>query len=130
MIFKHLKLYKYAYLWAIIVTFLCGMNGKNLPHIEFDSLIRIDKLAHLILFGTETYLIAIAYKKTYTQVKINKLLLPAVLIGVVFGVIIEILQATVFPNRSFDYMDMVANTIGCLIAWLILYKIYNHVPTT
>ncbi|MBJ7428629.1 MAG: VanZ family protein [Bacteroidia bacterium] len=120
MIFKHLKTYKFAYLWAIIVTGLCGTNGSNLPHFEFSSLIRIDKVAHLLLFGTETYLIAIAARKV-NQVKTNfQIIFPAFLIGTGFGILIEILQATVFTNRTFDYLDMVANTLGCLIAWLLL----------
>ncbi|MFA9214294.1 MAG: VanZ family protein [Candidatus Methylacidiphilales bacterium] len=120
MIFKHLKTYKFAYLWAIIVTGLCGTNGSNLPHFEFSSLIRIDKVAHLLLFGTETYLIAIAYRKTNLSATNFQIILPAFLIGTGFGILIEILQATVFTNRSFDYLDMVANTLGCLIAWLLL----------
>ena len=122
MIFKHLKTYKLAYIWAIIVTCLCGTNGNNLPHFEFSSLLRIDKIAHLFLFGTETYLIAIATKKHNVSKSNFQIIFPAFLIGAVFGVIIEILQATVFPNRSFDYMDMIANTIGCLLAWFILNR--------
>lgn len=123
MICNHFKTYKYAYLWAFVVTCLCGTNGNNLPHFDFSSLIRIDKIAHFILFGTETYLIAIASRKNNLTATNFQIIFPAFGIGTAFGIIIEILQATVFPNRSFDYLDMVANTIGCLIAWLILnYK--------
>lgn len=128
MILHHFKTYKYAYLWAILATGLCGTNGKSLPHFEFSSLIRIDKIAHIFLFGTETYLIAIASKKLNNQKSNFKIIFPAFLIGTLFGIIIEILQATVFVNRSFDYLDMVANTIGCALAWLILHFIFksNH----
>jgi VanZ family protein len=122
MIFNHLKTYKLAYIWAIIVTCLCGTNGNNLPHFEFSSLLRIDKIAHLFLFGTETYLIAIASKKSTVSKSNFRIIFLAFVIGAVFGGIIEILQATVFPNRSFDYMDMIANTIGCLLAWFILNR--------
>lgn len=123
MIYKHLKTYKFAYLWAIIVTGLCGTNGKNLPHFEFSSIFKIDKVAHMVLFGTETYLIALASRKMNQAATNFQIIFPAFLLGTGFGIIIEILQATVFPNRSFDYLDMVANTIGCLIAWLVLnYK--------
>lgn len=120
MIIKHIKKFKYAYIWAIIVTCACGTNGNNLPHFEFSSLLRIDKIAHLFLFGTETYLIAIATKKQSSHKRSFTIIFPAFLIGTCFGIVIEILQATVFPNRTFDYMDMVANTIGCLLAWIVL----------
>jgi hypothetical protein len=100
-----------------------ALKGHSLKlHFEFSSLLRIDKIAHLFLFGTETYLIAIASKKSTVSKSNFRIIFLAFVIGAVFGVIIEILQATVFPNRSFDYMDMIANTIGCLLAWFILNR--------
>ena len=120
MVLHHLKTYKYAYLWAILATFLCGTNGHNIPQFSFTDLFGIDKLAHMLLFGTETFLIAIATQKLDDYKSSFQIILPAFLIGTVFGIIIEILQATLFTNRSFDYLDMLANTIGCALAWLIL----------
>ena len=125
MVLQHIKIYKYAYLWAIIATGLCGTNGNNIPQFSFSNLIGIDKLAHMLLFGTETFLIAIAFKKNYAYKSSFHIILPAFIIGTVFGIIIEILQATVFTNRSFDYLDMLANTIGCALAWLILIWKFN-----
>jgi hypothetical protein len=116
----HFKNYKYAYIWSIIVTILCGTNGNSLPHFDFSNLIRIDKIAHLFLFGTETFLIATVTKRLYSNRTNFNIIFPAFLIGAAFGIIIEILQATIFINRSFDYLDMLANTIGCAFAWLIL----------
>ena len=125
MVLQHIKIYKYAYLWAIIATGLCGTNGNNIPQFSFSNLIGIDKLAHMLLFGTETFLIALASKKIYAYKSSFHIILPAFIIGTVFGIIIEILQATLFTNRSFDYLDMLANTIGCALAWLILTWKFN-----
>ena len=126
MLKQHFKIYKYAYLWAILATFLCGTNGHNIPPFSFTNLFGIDKLAHMLLFGTETFLIAIAAIKLDTNKNSFHVIFPAFLMGTVFGIIIEILQATVFTNRSFDYLDMLANTIGCALAWLILiWKFYK-----
>jgi VanZ family protein len=127
---KHVKLYKYAYLWAILATLLCGTNGHNIPQFSFTNLFGIDKLAHMLLFGTETFLIAVITKKIYAYKNSFLIIFPAFLIGAVFGIIIEILQATVFTNRSFDYLDMLANTIGCALAWLILIWKFNKNRTT
>lgn len=125
MLLQHIKSYKYAYLWSILATFLCGTNGHNIPQFSITNLFGIDKLAHMLLFGTETFLIAIATKKLDAYKSNFKIILPAFLIGTMFGIIIEILQATVFINRSFDYLDMLANTIGCALAWLILIWKFN-----
>jgi VanZ family protein len=125
MVLQHVKIYKYAYLWAILATFLCGTNGQNIPQFSIINLFGIDKLAHMLLFGTETFLIAITTKKIYAYQSSFRIIFPAFLIGTVFGILIEILQATVFTNRSFDYLDMLANTIGCALAWLILIRKFN-----
>ncbi len=125
MVLQHIKSYKYAYLWAILTTFLCGTNGNNIPQFSFTDLFGIDKLAHMLLFGTETFLIAIATQKLNDDKNSFLIIFPAFLIGTVFGIIIEILQATLFTNRSFDYLDMLANTIGCALAWLILIWKFN-----
>ncbi len=125
MILQHIKSYKYAYLWAILATFLCGTNGNNIAQFSITNLIGIDKLAHMLLFGTETFLIAIAAKKLDANKNSLYIIFSAFLIGTVFGIIIEILQATIFTNRSFDYLDMLANTIGCALAWLILIRKHN-----
>jgi hypothetical protein len=120
MLLHHFKNYKFAYLWAILITFLCGANGNNIPHFSITNLLGFDKLAHMLLFGTETLLIAIANNKFFINKNNFKIIFPAFLLGTIFGIIIEILQATVFINRSFDYLDMLANGIGCVLAWLIL----------
>ena len=125
MVIQHIKIYKYAYLWAVLATFVCGTNGHNIPQFSFTNLFGIDKLAHMLLFGTETFLIAITTKKHDTYKSSFQIIFPAFFIGTVFGIIIEILQTTVFTNRSFDYLDMLANSIGCALAWLVLIWQFN-----
>lgn len=120
MLFKYLLHYRFAIIWALVVLALCGMNGAYIPHFELSNLFRIDKLAHLFLFGFLSYLIAVASSKIFPHKSRFELIFPAFLIGTAYGILIEILQATVFPNRTFDYLDMLANTIGCGLAWLIL----------
>lgn len=46
-------------------------------------------------------------------------------LAIIYGISLEFMQATVFINRSFDWMDMVANSIGCITAYLLLQKIKN-----
>jgi VanZ family protein len=123
MVLKHFIDYKYAYLWAVIVTFLCGTNGNNFTQLTltFSSLFQIDKVAHFILFGAQTFFIFLGSQNKASNLSFHKKIFPAVVIGITFGIIIEILQATVFPNRSFDVWDMLADAIGCLAVWLILF---------
>jgi VanZ family protein len=118
---KYLSHYKYAIAWALIILLLCGMNGAHFPKFDIDSFIRIDKLAHIVLFGFLSYLIAMASQKVFTNNSSFKLIYPAFLIGTAYGILIEVLQSTIFINRTYDYLDMLANTLGCIFAWVILH---------
>jgi len=39
-----------------------------------------------------------------------------------YGGTLEIMQATVFSGRSGDWFDFVANSVGCLTAFLIFKR--------
>ncbi len=130
MVMKYLTHYKYAIAWALIILLLCGMNGAHFPKFNIASFIRIDKIAHMVLFGFFTYLIAIASQKAFVNSTSFKLIFPAFFIGTFYGILIEVMQATIFINRSYDYLDMLANTLGCLIAWVVLhFKLKKQVKT-
>ncbi len=44
-------------------------------------------------------------------------------ICVLYGGLLEVMQAKCFSNRSADWQDFVANTFGCLIAALFFKKL-------
>lgn len=116
------KSYRLSLLWALFILCVCGMNGSYIPEIHFTDIIQPDSLAHITLFGVQTWLIANENKRNMTDNKgLWQLIVPAFVISAVYGVIIEILQAIVFINRSYDYMDMAANTLGCALASLALF---------
>jgi VanZ family protein len=41
---------------------------------------------------------------------------------VAYGGMLEIMQATVFSNRSGDWLDFIANSFGCLMGLVVFYK--------
>ena len=114
--------YIYSLLWALFILCVCGMNGSYIPEIHFSDIIQPDSLAHITLFGLQTWFIAIDSKRKLISKRPSiRLILPALVISAIYGVIIEVLQATVFVNRSYDYMDMAANTLGCALASFVLF---------
>ncbi|MES2691771.1 MAG: hypothetical protein V4658_15305 [Bacteroidota bacterium] len=42
-----------------------------------------------------------------------------------FGGLIELLQKWVFVGRSYDYFDLAANVLGCIIVLVITLKKYT-----
>lgn len=44
-------------------------------------------------------------------------------LSIIYGGILEIMQAAVFSSRSSDWRDFIANTAGCFFAWCFYRKI-------
>lgn len=86
------------------------MPSKQLPEIDFDY---IDKVGH---FGVYWILAMLMLWGVYKQGQpiIGKTLFTVVVIGVTYGVLIELMQYLFFPDRYFEFLDALANTIGCI----------------
>ncbi len=79
-----------------------------------------DKLGHLLIFGSWTFLIG--YYRLITKPKaIN--LFTIFLVGVLFGAAVEGLQYLMPFNRSADFFDIAFDALGCFFAVLGLHFI-------
>jgi glycopeptide antibiotics resistance protein len=113
-----LKHTKWAMLWALLILILCGMPGKDIPHISFLELLSFDKFVHasiffvFILLTIRGFVLQTNYAKLQTSAK------PiAFIICAAYGGLMEIMQATLFQDRSADIYDFVANSFGCAMGW-------------
>ena len=117
---------KWAFAWAVVILILCGLPGSSFPKLTFLEWLRPDKIVHLILFGTQAFLLINGFVR---QTKYSVLQLRAKSLGVAiaisYGIIVEILQSTIFIGRSGDYRDAIANAIGAFIGLLIFNRIEN-----
>ena len=107
-----------AIVWAIFIAVLHAIPGSDLPNFNLSNLFQIDKLVHAIVFAIGIYLFAIAL-----VVQQNKNFLSYLIVSfVVYGLILEVLQGTIFVERSTDLLDWLADTIGVFIGVLIFNK--------
>lgn len=125
-IMHYIKTYKYALLWALFILFACGANPGTLAQLKLEDLFGYDKPIHAFLFGMQAWLgikATLANSKTSTQKVITQWCLAAA----AYGALIELMQKFVFVGRSYDYFDMLANTLGCVIVYFIAKRKFNHV---
>lgn len=112
-----LKHTKWALLWALFILILCGIPGRDIPHISFLELLSFDKFVHAGIFCV---LVMLLIRGFYIQVHFPFLSRNArsvsLVLAVMYGGILEIMQGTVFEERSADLYDFVANSIGCFVA--------------
>ncbi|MFK5958073.1 MAG: VanZ family protein [Lutibacter sp.] len=110
----------------IAVTFTIAITiGSLIPVtnvIELPSVKFIDKILHFTAYFTLTVSWLFAY---YKSLKLyNKGFLIAIVLFV-YGIIIEVLQGVLTTYRQADLLDIIANLIGIVTAWVFFNKIYH-----
>ncbi|MDZ4664651.1 MAG: VanZ family protein [Bacteroidota bacterium] len=104
--------------WALIILGLCSMPGQYIPSVSFLELLSFDKWVHAGIFFVLCCLIFFSIvQRSHSKQKIYLLLALAIL----YGCSLEVMQGTFFSNRSADWSDIIANTVGCIFG-LVFYK--------
>lgn len=106
-------------LWTAFIFYACLKPGNSYPVIKIPH---IDKLVHLLMFAVQCFLFFVVIKPSGN---LNKYLI--LLISIALGVLIEMLQASKWViNRSFDYKDIIADSIGSLSGMYIFYYFWKR----
>lgn len=112
-----------AVLWTLLIASSCLMPASAFKAFSFDSIFELDKILHLSLYFIFIVLWALILETITLR---QKLILLA--IGIAYGVLIEVLQATMSLGRSYEVDDIIANTIGCVIGVLAIAYIKRALP--
>ena len=110
---------------------LSGIPGNFLPKVtNFLDWVSPDKFAHFILYGTFSFLLMIGVRNQFPDNWYRmKYILITLIIGTVFGGLMEVMQQYVFIGRNGNLFDFVANVLGSVIGiagfWFIRLKILN-----
>lgn len=106
-------------LWALLILILCGMPGKDIPHISFLELLSFDKFVHAAIFFVYILLTirGLLIQTRYPYLQRNAKMV-AFIFCVIYGGLMEVMQGTMFEDRSMDIYDFIANSFGCFIGWM------------
>lgn len=99
--------------WAIVVMVLCGIPGNDLPELTFLDWLQPDKIVHILMFGPLCFLLIKGFSKqeSFAALRNNPKTYAAV-ITILYGILTEVLQATIFIGRTGDPRDAAADAIG------------------
>ena len=109
-----------AFLLLIISFVLLILPGSDIPKSDIFELLHFDKWVHIGMFGLLTILWCYPLLKAGIATKIIFFLIAAAV--TLYGVAMEFVQEFFAVGRSFDSMDILADTIGAVLAfyWMIL----------
>ncbi|MBX7204582.1 MAG: VanZ family protein [Bacteroidia bacterium] len=126
MIKTFFKYYINAIAWGAVILLLCALQGDQFPSFHWDFSFSFDKLVHLFFYAVLSLLLIVARVKQYRfSPKRFNAIKAALVVSVLYGMLVEALQALVFFQRSADWNDVVANTAGSFIGVALFYAIYG-----
>ena len=113
----------FAIIWLLLVTSLLCIPGTKLPKVTWEDKIWLDKWVHVFLFMVLVILWSKAYSHTKnTRSDRRKILFKIMVVGCLYGILMEIVQKYFIPFRSFDLFDILADGVGCFIGYLLSLK--------
>jgi len=104
-------------IWALIILVISVIPGADLPSL---SIWEPDKVMHALVYGVLTILLFFTLQNFYPLRAKNNFL--AVGLCILYGFIIELIQLFL-PTRSFDMLDALANSTGCVLAMAVILVI-------
>jgi len=111
-------------IWTLLIAVLTLVPGNYIPRItSFLDWLSPDKILHLVLFGTYSYLLAKGFQKqALSQLLRQNPVIFSIIIGIVFAIFIEVMQKFVIPGRNGNVYDFLADVLGTfagVAAWYI-----------
>lgn len=94
-----------AIFWTLVILVACSWPGKDIPEVQFTD---FDKLVHAGLFMIWTVLWLLVYPQKPVYV---------ILAGIAYGVAIEFYQQIMPLDRSFDLLDIAADSVGVFLGF-------------
>jgi VanZ family protein len=103
-------------IYLIIITFLSLMPADDVPEIVFFN--GIDKLVHFCMYLGLTWLICWSLhsdkKKSDSYI--------VIILTICLGAVLELFQLVMHYGRSFEWLDILANSIGA-IGGVLIYNL-------
>ncbi|MBL4593729.1 MAG: VanZ family protein [Flavobacteriales bacterium] len=121
-----MKSYFPSLIWGFIILVISGYPGNYVPKVPVWQ---FDKIVHWAVYSVLSVCLLIAWNKQYMNKKNRlKLSLAVVFIGAFYGGFMEFLQDNIFINRSGNWFDFIANTIGAIMGVLMYPLVIKYLP--
>lgn len=116
------KLRKYP-LSILVIAIICYLSLFRPPKTELDEIPNFDKLVHICMYGGLGLVIWFEYLKSHTSINNVRLIIGAVVCPILFSGLIELIQEYATTYRGGDWIDLLCNSIGTLLAAVFSYYV-------
>ena len=112
-------------IWSIIIVVVCSDQPVEAGLLDWMHFSHLDKIGHFGLYFILCITLLFGFYKfsTSDDSPIRSQIIIAVLISILYGIGIEILQASCFETRQFELLDILANSIGAIVGAFVFKKL-------
>ena len=124
---RWIKFNLFGITWAILIAVLSLTPLEHMPEYELWLDYGTDEFFHAFFYAALVLINIVGFSKQtqYSRLRLYPLR-NSLAIAFVFGLVIEILQTIFVPLRGFEWLDLVANGVGCLLGWFAFYILYKY----
>ena len=105
-------------LTLLTVAVICYLSFFTPPQTELDNISNIDKLVHTCMYGGLSIIIWWEYLRKHDTICWKRFIPISVVFPIMMSGIIELLQAYCTTNRSGEWLDFAANSLGVILAFM------------
>ena len=109
-----------AVTWTLIIFILLALPGNMLPNESHFSIPQLDKIVHIVLFGSFVFLWSFYFSTKNADAKLLGKYLRVTVIACLYGIAMEVIQKYFIPNRDFDLYDIAADIVGAIGGYLVV----------
>ncbi len=111
--------------WSIIILVISGLPGDSLPDTKLALIPHFDKLVHMGMYFPLAFFLIAEFDLSKRKVLMQfGSLFTLILVGL-YGGIIELAQERFFVHRSADWLDLLFDLIGGLLALIAYYFVFR-----
>ncbi len=110
-----------AIVWLILSSIAFCLPGRLLPEENWFALIQLDKWIHVGIFSVMVFLWCLPlFHRPVFQLSLSKVFTGITIAIFGYGILMEFIQHFLISNRSFDWGDMAADAVGCLVGFVFV----------
>lgn len=101
------------------------LSGKQLNKVQLFEIKYFDKIIHFSMYFVLVLSMFSSYSKSFTSIT-TQTKIAIVLLAAFYGLSLEGVQYYFTTDRSAEVADMIANTVGCVVALFLYPALFRY----
>ena len=125
LVLKHRRYTLLFLVWLLTITLFSLLRLPDDDKVDWVSLPHFDKFVHCCFYFGVVVCCSFMLRELRPILKIRKVVLLSVCFAIAYGIFMEGLQQLMPYGRSAEIYDVLANSLGAVVAGLLIQKCHS-----